>query len=89
MWRVCPQRDRGRGGGAEVVRAVVSPTDRSEVVSPVGLVDRLSTMGAVGTAGELQDRRAVDEAVEERRGQGRITEIIGPGLEVDVGRQRG
>ena len=46
-------------------------------------------MSAVGTSGELQDRGAVDEAIEKRRGQGWITEIISPGFEVDVGRQRG
>ena len=45
-----------------------SPIDRSGVVGSIGFVDRLSTMGAVGTPAELQDRRAVDQAVEKRRG---------------------
>jgi len=66
--RAQPQRDIEGGGGEEEGRAFDSTTDHSELVRPIGFVDRLSTMGAVGTAGELQDRRAVDQAVEERRG---------------------
>ena len=58
----------GRWGGKQEVKAIVASIDRSGLIGPIGLVDRLSTMGAVGTAGELQDRRAVDQAVEEGSG---------------------
>ena len=46
-------------------------------------------MGAVGAAGEFEDHGAVDQAVEERRRQRWIAEVVGPGGEVDVGRQCG
>src|SRR5436305_753593 len=44
-------------------------------------------MGAVGAAGELEDHGAVDQAVEERRRQRRVAEVVGPRREVDVRRQ--
>src|SRR5487761_2476495 len=45
-------------------------------------------MGAVGAACEFENHGAVDEAVEEGRRQRGVAEVVGPGGEVDVGRQR-
>ena len=45
-------------------------------------------MGTVGAAGELEDHGAVDQAVQERRRQRRVAQVVGPGAEVDVRRQR-
>ena len=46
-------------------------------------------MGAVGTAAQFQDRRAVHQAIEEGGRQRRIAQVVGPGGEVDVRRQHG
>ena len=55
-------------GGKQEVKAIVVPTDRSISIGPIGSDDGPSTMGAVGTAGELQDHRTVDQAIEKRGG---------------------
>ena len=47
-------------GGKREVKASVVPTDRSISIGPIGSDDGPSTMGAVGTTGELQDHRAID-----------------------------
>ena len=46
-------------------------------------------MSAVRFAFDLEDDGAIDDAVEEGHGQGRIAEVVGPGVEVDVGDQGG
>ena len=46
-------------------------------------------MGAIRTAIDLDDNRAVHNAVEEGHGQRRVVEITAPGVEVDVGHDRG
>src|SRR5260370_3114362 len=45
-------------------------------------------MGAVGLAFDFEDDGAVDQAVEEGHGRGRIAKVLAPGFEVDVGDQR-
>jgi len=66
--RMWSRRVTERGGREQEANAVASPADCSELLGPVGPVERLGTMSAVGTAGELQDRGAVDQAIEKRRG---------------------
>ncbi len=83
------QPDSRRGVGHGIRAGTSSVGSASQASLPVDLRRDQHRVGAVGTAGELQDRGPVDQAVEKRRGQGRITEVISPGLEVDVGRQRG
>src|SRR5512135_315100 len=68
---------------------ITGPTGWSRPVGLTGLRCAAGAMGAVGTAGELEDHRAVDQAVEERRRQRWITQVVGPRAEVDVRRQRG
>ena len=45
-------------------------------------------MGTIGTSGELQDDRTVNQPVKKCRRQRRIAQVIAPVLEVDIGRQR-
>ena len=45
-------------------------------------------MGSIGLAVDLQDDRPIDDAVQKRHRQRRITQVIGPGLEIDVRHQR-
>ena len=55
-------------GGKQEFKAIVVPTDRSISIGPIGSDDGPSAMGAVGTTTELQDHRAIDQAVEKRGG---------------------
>ena len=69
-------------------RGITGPTARSRPVGLIGLRRPAGAMRPVGATGELQDHGAVDQAVEERRRQRRVAEVIGPRPEVDVRRQR-
>jgi hypothetical protein len=44
----------------------------------------LRPVSSIGLAVDLQDDRPIDDAVQERHRQRRITQVIGPGLEIDV-----
>jgi len=55
-------------GGKWQVKARGVSTDRSSSIGSVGSDDGPSAMGAIGTAIELQDHRAIDQAVEKRGG---------------------
>ena len=69
--------ERGWGGGKKDVQVVSAPADCSGSIGHIGPVDRLSTVVAVGMPCELQDRWAIDQAVEEGGGYPRMTEITG------------
>jgi len=55
-------------GGKREVKARVEPTDPSSSIGPIGPDDGPSAMGAVRTTVELQNHRAIDQAVEKRGG---------------------
>jgi len=46
-------------------------------------------MGSVGFALQFHDRCAIHDSVEQGHRQGSVAEVVGPGLEVDVGHQCG
>jgi hypothetical protein len=46
-------------------------------------------VSAVGLAVDLQDDGAINDPIQECRREGRVAEVIAPGLEVDVGGQGG
>ena len=46
-----------------------------------------TTMNSIGFAFQLHDRGAVHHAIQQGHRQGRVAEVVGPGLEVDVGHE--
>src|ERR1019366_8341302 len=46
-------------------------------------------MRSVGLAVDFQDDGAINDSIQECRREGRVTEVIAPGIEIDVGRQGG
>ncbi len=60
--------EKGNLGGKREVKARGLSTDRSSSIGSIGADNRPSAMGAVGSAIELQDHRAIDQAVEKRGG---------------------
>ena len=44
-------------------------------------------MGSVGFAFQFYNRRAIHDSIQQRHRQGCVAEVVGPGLEVDVGYQ--
>ena len=63
-----PGAREGTWGRKQEVKAIVVPADRSSPIGPVGPEDGPSAMGAIGTTSELQDHRAIDQAIEKRGG---------------------
>src|SRR5436305_6323702 len=68
---------------------ITEPTVWLRLVGLAGLWHAAGAVGAVGAASQLENHSSVDQAVEERRCQRRVAEIVGPRGEVDIGRQRG
>ncbi len=71
----------GRGGSCNQGLkgcAFAKGADRSSVVVVVVAVGP-ATAGTVGAALDFEDDGAVDEAVEQGHGQGRVAKVVGPG----------